>query len=616
MADEQYDSRSEIPPQEEHRRWLAEIDEALKKEHGWRGKVKKVVKRFRDEREKENENSRFNILFSNVTTSKAAVYQTPPRADVRRRFSEDDGVSKRVAEVLERGLTYCIDEYDFDEEIMAAVDDFLIGGRGVVRIRYTPSMAQNPDGTEFIAYQDAQAEYVYWQDFLTSPARRWSDVRWCGFRHLMTKEELARLDPEAAETISLDYTIADEEDFGDGDDVFKRAEVWEIWDRDSGEVLYISRGLERVLFRKPDPLSLNGFFPIPKPLYGVTTTDSLTPVPEYALYQDLADELDTITERISNLVRMLKVRGVYDAAAEEIATLLEANDGELVAAKNAQALMEKGGIANVIQFAPLEPIIQALSQLYQSREAVKQTIYEVVGIADLLRGSSNAAETATAQRIKGQFGSMRLDAKKRAVARFARDVIRLKAEIIAEQFEPNVLQAMTGLPVDEDMMKVMRNDAVRNFRIDIETESTIAPDETAEQEAVTKLAGAITQFVTGVGPMVQSGAIDEQGALAMLRMFIRPFPGARNIENMLDEAETRQSEQEPKPDPQAAEKEFEQAKHSYEMQEAEAEHSNNMLELQIKRTELQAKALEVGMQVPMATPPPSAPPPQSGAGIA
>ena len=67
------------------------------------------------------------------------------------------------------------------------------------------------------------------------------------------------------------------------------------------------------------------------------------------------------------------------------------------------------------------------------------------GISDILRGSTNASETATAQQIKSQWGSMRLKRIQADVANFIRDLIRLQAEIIGEQFQPETLKSMTGL---------------------------------------------------------------------------------------------------------------------------------------------------------------------------
>ena len=78
--------------------------------------------------------------------------------------------------------------------------------------------------------------------------------------------------------------------------------------------------------------------------------------------------------------------------------------------------------------------------------------------------------------------------------------------------------------------------------IDVETDSTVAPDAQAEQESVTTLLTAMTQFMQATFPMLQAGQITVPQLVAMLRFAIRPFRGARHIEEVLDDA-IRQAEQ-------------------------------------------------------------------------
>jgi hypothetical protein len=79
-----------------------------------------------------------------------------------------------------------------------------------------------------------------------------------------------------------------------------------------------------------------------------------------------------------------------------------------------------------------------------ARDQIKQAIYEIMGISDIMRGATRATETATAQRIKGSMGMSRLEDQKQAASNFVRDLLRLKAELIAQNFDPQTLEAMTG----------------------------------------------------------------------------------------------------------------------------------------------------------------------------
>src|SRR4029079_14558223 len=91
-------------------------------------------------------------------------------------------------------------------------------------------------------------------------------------------------------------------------------------------------------------------------------------------------------------------------------------------------------------------------------------------------------ETFGAQRLKAQFGSTRVRRQQRAVQKWIRDLYKLKAEIIAEHFEPQVLQEITGIAVSPEIVQLLRSDKLRGYRIDIETDSTVFEDEAALKE--------------------------------------------------------------------------------------------------------------------------------------
>jgi hypothetical protein len=165
---------------------------------------------------------------------------------------------------------------------------------------------------------------------------------------------------------------------------------------------------------------------------------------------------------------------------------------------------------------------------------VKNTIFEIVGIADILRGASKASETATAQNIKAQFGNLRLGSRQKEVQRFARDLFRLKAEIMAEKFAPETLENMTGKPISEEMLAIMQGDSTRGFRVDIETDSTIAIDEAAEQEAISKLLTSVVTYMQGIAPLVQQGAFTKEAAVSLLLLAVRRYRGSREVEDTIN----------------------------------------------------------------------------------
>ncbi|WP_417790691.1 hypothetical protein, partial [Terasakiella pusilla] len=478
-----------------------------------------------------------------------------------------------VAEVLERALAFATDDpdCDIDDEIKAAVSDKLLPGRGVVRVVYEPIIGSTTEQSaeindvgevvvteqevEFVADQRLEFRYVYWKDFRHGQARRWKDMPWVAFRHELTEEELVGMgvDSDTAESVPKNAKPEDGDD--EQKDEFSRAEVWEIWCKETRSRYWFVKSYPKLLKTDDDPYGLSQFFPIPKPLLAVTTTDSLVPVPEYHEYRDQASELDTVTSRLNKLIDALRRRGVYNSeiSGGVLSKLASAADNQFIPVENWSQLTQTGGLVGAFQTEDLAPIVQAVQSLYEQRAVLIQTIYEVTGISDVIRGSTDPRETAAAQKLKGQFGSMRIQEQQGMVAKFVRDLYRIAAELIAEHYEPEILQRMTGKEVTPQMMQVMRDDKLRGFRVDIETDSTVFEDAEAEKQSAVELMTASTQFL---GQATQlSSAVPEMTPLMfdMLSMAVRRFKGGREIEDTInqtrDQIMKKMQEQQQKPPP-------------------------------------------------------------------
>jgi len=485
--------------------WRAELALAMDDRKDWLDKAQKVIERYRDERDASaRAERRLNVLWANTETMKAALFARPGKPDVRRRWSAnaDDEMFRDMATVLERALAYGQDRHDPFAPVASAVFDMLLTGRGVVRVAYDAVLGEGagPSGepVEAVVDQDVREEYVHYADFLHAPARKWEDVRWVAFRHLMTRDSLIARFGDSGFDIPLTHSVAPETPSRRGEipDGFRRAELWEIWDADSRQRIWLSEGMDRLLAAEPDPLGFDGFFPCPEPLFGpVRTNDTLIPAPEFCIYQDQADELDRLTLRINRLIEALRRRGVYDAQFKgELAALALAEDNRFIPVDAYAALKDAGGLSGVFASEDIAPIAQVIASLYQQRQSLIQQIYEITGISDIVRGASDPRETATAQRIKGQYGSLRLRMRQDGVIRFVRDLVRMKAEIVAGHFEPSILSAMTGLPVGVPMIAALRRDSLRNYRIDVETDSTVFEDTESEKAQRMQFVQAITSF--------------------------------------------------------------------------------------------------------------------------
>ena len=628
--------------------WQIELELADKEEEDWRMEAAEVVERYRNEQTTvyAGREKKFNILWSNTETLKSSLFSKMAKPDVRRRYrSRDDKAGREVSVILERALEYSADVYNAQSHIEAAIEDFLLGGRGVVFVTYDPVIVE-VDGEETIGDQRCMFEYIHWDDYRESPAKRPEDVRWKARRHLMTRDELNDRFPKTGNDVPLNWS-PDNYSGEEYESMHSPAEVWEIWDKDEEKRIFVVKGFPDIVGEE-STYDLENFFPTPNPLVSVRTNESGKPIPEYRLYQDQADELDRVTTRINRLIEALKRRGVYDAAIPELAKLADAGDNEFIPSENYTNLAQAGGLQGAFQSEDLTPATQALLGLYQQRDRLVQTIYEVTGISDVIRGSTNPNETATAQRLKGQFGSLRLQKRQKQVQHYVRDLMRIKAELIAENYEPHILEKMTGVtgadpmvrqqvallqqqgqivppellkeadrPTWDEMIEIMRDDKTRSYHIDIETDSTTFEDSETEKAARMDFVNNLGLYIQNALPIVQAAPEMTAMVFEAMEFMVRGFKIGRTFEDTIEETKEKildaqeaamlqqqQQAQQPPPDPKIVELQqkgqLEQAKlqQTGQMQVAKMQQEGQLKSAEMQQ-EAQMKTAEMQQEMAM-----------------
>lgn len=589
-------ARKDIPqddidtPDARLERYKDEIAYYDQESQAWRERVRKILRRYKDERSpREVKSSRYNILYSNISTLMPAIYGNNPKPDIERRYKDDDVLGRITSDILERTATFFVQKKSFRKAMKRALFDRLIGGRGIFWSRYVPhfkdmeinseddSPEEEEEGLEVtnsedeeavsdelvddepleeVSFEEVATDYVHWDDFGHNWARTDDEIYLKWRKVFLTRKELiARfgkvLSKEEIMEIPLDYApkgLADQKK----QTAVKKAVIYELWDDTEKRACWMHKDFPKFLDDKEDPLKLDGFFPCQE-LYGILANDSMIPVPDYAEYQDQANELDEITSRISAITKCIKVAGIYDASAPGIERLLaEGVENRLIPVDQWAVLAEKGGIKGVISFLPLEEIVKALLALYDAQEKVKQALYEITGLSDIVRGSTKV-ETAKAQQIKANFTTLRLSDSQDDMAQFACDAVRNICIIIANHFSIDTIKQISGVklftaqekagiqqrqavmkqqfqqatqnypamkqqnpqlqppppppPLDDDMQELMENptweeveqllrdNAALSFKIDIEVDSTIKMDEDADKASRIEFLKAASQFI-------------------------------------------------------------------------------------------------------------------------
>jgi len=620
--------------------WLQQLMIAEKEHRDFWEAAEKFEKRYLNERiniNRKNAGKRFQIVYANTETVMSALYAKQAKPDVRQRWTDaNDKTARTIADMTEKALSFLQDTTEHDKVNRRAVKDMCLAGRGIVRVCYEAE-TDEMDGQEIIVRQMIRDEHVYYRNFLHSQAESWSDVWWCGFRHYMTRADLRDQGFDKADDIPLDWTPDLEGHKRDSDvpEDLKRAEVWEIWHKPKRERLWVVKGYPYILRADEDPYQLENFWPLAEPIQGVWTNCTFVPRSPIVEYEDQIDDLDEITDRISRLTKALKRRGAYDAAIKELKRLARANDNEFIPIENFAAFAQAGGFQGAFQTEDLKPAIDVLTGLYAQRQQLIETIYEVTGISDIMRGQSQASETATAQSIKAQYGSARIKERQQDVQRWIRDTMRIKAELIAEHVEPNILMEMTGEqlpsaaelqaqyaqmqmqammtgqqpppPPGEDVLtidqviEIMRSDRLRSYHIDIETDSTIFEDAAQEKQDRVELLQSMATFMNNAMPLVQMGGPPMQKlTLAMLEFGVRGFKGSRAMEDALDEMKQEMEEmaqQPPEPPPPDPQEEVEKLKLQGLQMKTEADQAKSQMDMQAKQQQLQADMMKIQAEI-------------------
>lgn len=562
----------------------------------WDTRVDKLLKRYRDEgRSARDGTSKFNVLWSNVNTLVPAVFAKLPKPDVSRRFRDSDPVGRVAALILERALEYETEHYpDYYATMRQCVYDRFLGGRGTSWVRYEPHIraeakAQPAEGEEVsedvdppaeqLEYECSPVDYVHWKDFGHTVARTWEEVpqvwRWV---YMKMPAKVARFGEELAAKIPKDAPPKEgrnRQEMGSAAEAEDGSFICELWDKNTNKAYWFSKSYPDILDEKDDPLGLEGFFPCPKPLYATLTNETLVPVPDYTMYQDQANTLDTLADRIAGLVNMLQVKGVYDDSVPALARIFtEGQNGNLLPAKNWAAFAEKNGLAGTIDIIDLKPIYEALKAAYEAMAQVLNQIYDLTGLSDIIRGQSEAQETATAQRIKGQYASLRLKFLQFDVAKFGSELLQLKAQVICGQFAPEAIAKMAGvdqlsgadkphvpaalaLLVGEERMTNPDAEApnpLRNFRIEVNADTMVQMDEEEEKNKRIEFIAAQGAFMEKALPMVQASPVVAPLVAALWKFSVGAFKVGKTLEGefdaVIDKAKQHAANPPPKQDPE------------------------------------------------------------------
>lgn len=648
-AQEQIDSKKDFKntPGGWYRRWDSEMTAAGKRIKKWHKQGDKIQARYADRRGMQGSRGystdevgaggnafRVNLFNANINTQRSMLYGSTPKVDVARRFADaDDDVARVGSLILNRMLNTSIQASgdDYKSCLQYSLDDRLLPGLGIARIAYECEMEecqveaiQAEDGTvmaeayteERLVSESAPVRYIHWDDFRWGWARTWSEVPWVAFRSFLTKDKATkRFGKEKANQLnyknkSINALVNKRLTAEETADAWDRAEVWEIWDKQTKCVFWWSYGFERILDKKKDPLGLYGFWPTPEPMLANTVSNLLLPQPDFAIAQDLYNEIDELETRIGIITTAVRVVGVYDEANDGIKRMLEEGfENDLIPLKNWAAFAEKGGLDSLVDWMPLADIVAALEKLVAQRSDAMALLYEVTGMSDIMRGHNGPdRETAVASENKKQFASIRVQALQEDFARFASDLMCLKAEVIGKHFEvktilkdSNIQQTADGQNKELvfqaiDLIKSYEDAA---WRIEVRPETVAMVDYDKMRNERGEFIQSIATFLQSAAPLAELAPNAVPTLVAMLKWAVAGFKGSQEIEGVLDKAIDEMQKASQQPNKEEGPSESQEAaqlsaqEHQQDMEQLTTKHQ---LEVQKIREKAQADMTEMASE--------------------
>jgi len=631
-------------------RWEMEISASKKWLKKWHKQSDKVVERFLDNREKDVDDvsTKLNLFNANITTLQAMLYGRMPKVEVDRRFADqDDDIARVAGQILQRILNTDIESAgeDYSHVLRTALGDRLLVGLGTARLKYdfeerqteVPPQLDPISGEELApGYTDTKVEdewtdtvYTHWKDLLWSPCRTFAEMRWRSYRSYLTRDELiARFGEELGQAIPLNSKGPAYEKNRDSvreKDIWDQAEVWEIWDKTNKKVFWFVEGFDRILDIKEDPLGLESFFPEPPAMMANITSSKYIPKADYVIAQDLYTQIDILETRISLLTSACKAVGVYDKNNDGIQRVfMEGVENQLIPVDNWAAFAEKGGLKGVVDWVPIEQVANVITLLTQKQNDMINQLYQVTGMADILRGAaSTVGVSATEQAIKAKFASIRVQALQDEFARFASDLQRIKAEIIAKHYQPYCILEQSNIlstpdaAMAEQAVGLIKNPDVARWKIQVKPETLAMVDYAQLKQDRVEYINALATFLQSAAPLIEMSGQAVPFLMQLMKWGLAGFKGSNEIEGVVDQAiatfeKQMQQGGGEKPDPeqikaqaeiqkaqmgiQKAQMDFQmdQQRFQFEMQQAQQEHQFKMIELQTKH-QMEMEKLRAGV---------------------
>lgn len=515
----------------------------------WRKSARDITRRYRNQAFSNNNSKKvklddeckgYNLLYRNVSVRLPFILPFIPKVQVDRTNRDNDQVARVASMILERTTAKLTESEQFKRALSYAKLDAELTNFGVIWVSYAPYYT-----AEGLLKEDITFDYVGSDDFIWQKSKKWDDCGWVARRLRMTEEDVRRQFknirlPESVSDSELDELekqgLIDEKDRDD-----KTISVYEIWDKWERKVYIFHPSYKKILATYDYPYEID--FPCARPLSYDEFTDSTIPFSRHAQYLEQYKAVDKINCKITDIKDSLRVAGGYDASVADFNKMFDAdNDNSLIGLKNVEKLQGKG-IESLIWMLPQDNIAKALETLKVVRDEYIQDIQKGLGIYDVLEGETQAQEAYGTNRLKGSFGTMRLQDDQKDAIYFVQDTIRIACDIICQTFEPLSLLAYStieysnqSMPLIMQALELLKTEMLKNTRLTISLEDVRSYYDADYKANISELWTNVFKQLQAVSGMVQQ--IPEMAIIAKpaIMSMIRGYKVGAFVEQQMEEA--------------------------------------------------------------------------------
>lgn len=574
--------------------WCRELEKSREKSEGFWKRADEAIRMYEREDQLPDVQRQIGLWWYTVDSLLPVYCSRTPRVEVELRKKSGSTVDQFASSALERAAQYSIETFqDFQGTCQALAKDFILAGRAVYWVRYEPRLSSKE--FEFYATLDEQGqlidpqgnvldinelevveqtkkaikvrmkvpakddekaliEQVNYRDFIIPPARMMHEVEWKGKKAYLSKEEVKeKFGSDIADKCSYDIMPYDRTALlSPVSEELCKSEWSEIWCEKSGKVYWIcEKASEKIIESSDPPLQFDDFYPCSE-LVSNSSPRSITPINDWYQVKDLVLEVERLTTRINSCIQAIRTNGAYDATFSDDLQQLLTGDFRMIPIKRWPTYKaQRGGLANMVEMLDPSPYVNALQIAVQARTEALQRYYEAMKISDLVRGVSDAEETATAQKLKSGWATSGMKVRQNAFAAFISSAITKLSRVIVDNFsDQHVFDMADGtsilaqIPQQEgadpmqlwtQIMQSMRA-GIKGYRIKAASDSFVEINEQQEREDRKELLAATGQFLQQLVPMIEQYPAFVSYGAEMMRFVTRSYRVGKEMEATLDGA--------------------------------------------------------------------------------